>query len=294
MKLGKNAITVLEKRYLKKDDQGLPTERPEDMFRRVADTIAAADLAYDADADVAKVSNRFYEMVTNLEFLPNSPTLMNAGRDLGQLSACFVLPVDDSMDAIFEAVKQAALIHKSGGGTGFSFSRLRQKGSMVRTTGGVASGPISFMRVFNMATEAVKQGGTRRGANMGILRIDHPDILQFIDCKKDNADITNFNISVGVTEEFMAAVEKGEKYDLIDPKTKQPVGQLDATEVFNKIVEAAWRNGEPGIIFLDRLNRDNVVPSQGEIESTLSLIHICPDPESFRSRSAWQVQKESF
>ena len=268
MKLGKNAITVLEKRYLKKDDQGLPTERPEDMFRRVADTIAAADLAYDADADVAKVSNRFYEMMTNLEFLPNSPTLMNAGRDLGQLSACFVLPVDDSMDAIFEAVKQAALIHKSGGGTGFSFSRLRQKGSMVRTTGGVASGPISFMRVFNMATEAVKQGGTRRGANMGILRIDHPDILQFIDCKKDNADITNFNISVGVTEEFMAAVEKGEKYDLIDPKTKQPVGQLDATEVFNKIVEAAWRNGEPGIIFLDRLNRDNVVPSQGEIEST--------------------------
>ena len=268
MKLGKNAITVLEKRYLKKDDNGRPLEKPEDMFRRVADTIAAADAAYDSDVDLTKISDRFYELMTNLEFLPNSPTLMNAGRDLGQLSACFVLPVDDSMEAIFEAVKQAALIHKSGGGTGFSFSRLRQKGSMVRTTGGVASGPISFMRVFNMATEAVKQGGTRRGANMGILRIDHPDILQFIDCKKDNADITNFNISVGVTEEFMAAVEKGEKYDLIDPKTKQAVSQLDATEVFNKIVEAAWRNGEPGIIFLDRLNRDNVVPSQGEIEST--------------------------
>ena len=268
MKIGKNALTVLEKRYLIKNDHGEPVETVENMFRRVADTIAQADRQYDAGADVGKLSDRFYQMMTDLEFLPNSPTLMNAGRDLGQLSACFVLPIEDSMDAIFETVKQAALIHKSGGGTGFSFSRLRQQGSTVRTTGGVASGPISFMRVFNMATEAVKQGGTRRGANMGILRIDHPDILKFIDCKKDNADITNFNISVGITEEFMQAVEAGRDYDLIDPKSKESVGKLNAREVFDKIVEAAWRNGEPGIIFLDRLNRDNVVPSQGEIEST--------------------------
>ena len=268
MKIGKNGMTVLEKRYLRKDDNGQVLETAEEMFRRVADTIAAADQTYDQKADVKKTANRFYQMMTDLEFLPNSPTLMNAGRDLGQLSACFVLPVGDSMEEIFEAVKQAALIHKSGGGTGFSFSRLRQCGSTVRTTGGVASGPISFMRVFNMATEAVKQGGTRRGANMGILRIDHPDILQFIDCKKDNADITNFNISVGITEAFMQAVEAGKPYDLIDPKTKETVTQLDAREVFDKIVEAAWHNGEPGIIFLDRLNRDNVVPGQGEIEST--------------------------
>ncbi len=268
MKIGKNALTVLEKRYLMKDENGQPAETVEDMFRRVADTIAAADKNYDEKADTKTLSQRFYQLMTDLEFLPNSPTLMNAGRDLGQLSACFVLPVGDSMEEIFEAVKQAALIHKSGGGTGFSFSRLRHQGSTVRTTGGVASGPISFMRVFNMATEAVKQGGTRRGANMGILRIDHPDILQFIDCKKDNADITNFNISVGITEEFMRAVEEGRDYDLIDPKTKEAVKTLNAPQVFDKIVEAAWHNGEPGIIFLDRLNRDNVVPAQGEIEST--------------------------
>ncbi|MDD3833170.1 MAG: vitamin B12-dependent ribonucleotide reductase [Oscillospiraceae bacterium] len=268
LELTQNAITVLERRYLARGENGKLVETPEDLFRRVANAIAQPDLKYDSEAEITEVENEFYEMMTSLDFLPNSPTLMNAGRPLGQLSACFVLPVADSMEAIFEAVKQAALIHKSGGGTGFSFSRLRPTGSVVNSTGGVASGPISFMRVFNMATEAVKQGGTRRGANMGILRVDHPDILQFIDCKKDNADITNFNISVGITEAFMQAVEDGNDYDLIDPSTKLPVGQLNARQVFDKIVHSAWHNGEPGIIFLDRLNRDNVVPEQGEIEST--------------------------
>lgn len=268
MKISPNARTVLERRYLVRNDKGEVVETVEELFHRVAHAIAAPDALYDKKADVQALEETFYACMTALDFLPNSPTLMNAGRPLGQLSACFVLPVEDSMDAIFEAIKQAALIHKSGGGTGFSFSRLRPSGSTVNSTGGVASGPISFMRVFNMATEAVKQGGTRRGANMGILRIDHPDILDFINCKADNADITNFNISVGITEAFMHAVEEGRPYDLVDPATKTVVGQLDAREVFDKIVYAAWRNGEPGIIFLDRLNRDNVVPSQGEIEST--------------------------
>lgn len=268
MNISENARTVLERRYLIKDDNGKPLEKVEDLFRRVAKTIAQSDLIHDKNADVKKTENTFYKMMTGLEFLPNSPTLMNAGRPLGQLSACFVLPVEDTMEDIFESIKQAALIHKSGGGTGFSFSRIRQQGSAVNSTGGVASGPISFMKVFNMATEAVKQGGTRRGANMGILRVDHPDILAFIDCKANNKDITNFNISVGLTEEFMNAVENDEEYALMDPHTRQPVSTLRALEVFDKIVDAAWRNGEPGIIFLDRLNRDNVVPSQGAIEST--------------------------
>ena len=268
MKINKNAELVLERRYLAKDEHGDPMETVEGLFRRVADAIALADSHFDPKADVSAVSDRFYEMMTNLEFLPNSPTLMNAGPPLGQLSACFVLPVEDSMEGIFEAIKQAALIHKSGGGTGFSFSRLRPAGATVNSTGGVASGPISFMKVFNMATEAVKQGGTRRGANMGILRVDHPDILAFIDCKKDNAEITNFNISVGITERFMQAVEADETYPLVDPSTKETVGSLRAREVYGKIVESAWRNGEPGIIFLDRLNRDNVVPDIAEIEST--------------------------
>lgn len=266
--ISKNAMTVLNKRYLAKDENGNLTETVEGMFRRVADTIAASDLNYDKEADTSKLSNEFYEMMTGLRFLPNSPTLMNAGRVLGQLSACFVLPVEDSMEGIFDSVKNAALIHKSGGGTGFSFSRLRQQGSAVRSTGGVASGPVSFMKVFNAATEAVKQGGTRRGANMGVLRIDHPDILEFINCKADNKEITNFNISVGITEAFMEAVENHSDYDLIDPKTKQAVGHLSAEKVFDLIVDHAWKNGEPGIIFLDRLNRDNVIPSAGEIEST--------------------------
>ncbi len=268
MEITANARTVLEKRYLVRDAKGELTEDIEGLFRRVAAAIAAPDATYDENADTRALADRFYARMTALEFLPNSPTLMNAGRPLGQLSACFVLPIEDSMEAIFEAVKEAALIHKSGGGTGFSFSRLRPKGSVVATTGGVASGPISFMRVFNMATEAVKQGGKRRGANMGILRVDHPDILEFIDCKKNNKDITNFNISVGITEAFMRAADEDADYDLVDPHTHETVKKLSARAVFEKIVEAAWHNGEPGIIFLDRLNRDNVVPSVGEIEST--------------------------
>lgn len=267
MKLSDNAIKVLKRRYLSKDPEGNVVETPEDMFTRVASTIASADLAY-GESDIDDLESKFYNMMVNLEFMPNSPTLMNTGKDLGQLSACFVLPVEDSMEGIFDAVKNAALIHKSGGGTGFSFSRLRSKGSAVRTTGGVASGPISFIKVFNAATEAVKQGGTRRGANMAILRVDHPDILEFIQCKKDNSDITNFNISVGITEKFMEAVESGQDYELIDPHTGRPVSKLNAGEVFIKIVEMAWSNGEPGIIFLDRLNNYNPTPGLGEIEST--------------------------
>lgn len=266
--ISKNGIKVLEKRYLTKDEKGNVLETPEELFKRVSSFIADADKIYESNKDTSELKNRFYEMMSNLEFLPNSPTLMNAGRELGQLSACFVLPVEDSMEGIFDAIKYSAMIHKSGGGTGFSFSRLRSKGSSVNSTGGVASGPISFMKVFNAATEAVKQGGVRRGANMGILRIDHPDILEFIQCKKNDKEITNFNISVGITEEFMKAVEKGEEYELVDPNTKETKGKLKADEVFELIIDMAWNNGEPGIIFLDRMNRDNVVPELGEIEST--------------------------
>ena len=268
MELSKNALTILERRYLIKNGEGVVIETVEELFHRVAGAIAASDRRYDENSDCEALADSFYRMMTNLEFLPNSPTLMNAGRPLGQLSACFVLPVEDTMEGIFEAIKQAALIHKSGGGTGFSFSRLRPCGSAVNSTGGVASGPISFMKVFNMATEAVKQGGTRRGANMGILRVDHPDIMEFIHCKTNNKEITNFNISVGLTEKFMNAVEAGEDYELVDPHGGRVTGTLNAREVFECIVDAAWHNGEPGIIFLDRLNRDNVVPKAGEIEST--------------------------
>ena len=268
MAISKNALAVLEKRYLIRDEQGNPTETVDDLFHRVAGAIAAADRQFDPEADVEATAAAFYRMMTELEFLPNSPTLMNAGRPLGQLSACFVLPVGDSMEEIFDAIKNAALIHKSGGGTGFSFSRLRPKGSTVNSTGGVASGPVSFMKVFNAATEAVKQGGTRRGANMGILRVDHPDIMEFISCKNNTKEITNFSISVGITEAFMNAVERDQEYDLIDPASKEAVSRLRARDVFDAIVQSAWQTGEPGIIFLDRLNRDNVVPGLGEIEST--------------------------
>jgi len=270
-----SAKAVLARRYLLKDDQGRVIETPEQLFRRVAKFIAEADRNYGADdSSVEQTAASFYDMMAALDFMPNSPTLMNAGRDLGQLSACFVLPVGDSMEEIFESNKNAALIHKSGGGTGFAFSRLRPRNSVVASTMGVASGPVSFMKVYNASTEAVKQGGTRRGANMGILRVDHPDILEFIASKENTSEITNFNISVAITDAFMQALAKDTDYVLIDPRSKRPFVQdgqklrYNARDVFKQIVDHAWKTGEPGIIFIDRINQLNPTAPSETIEAT--------------------------
>src|SRR5437879_3694125 len=271
--LSPNAVTVLERRYLVKDDQGTPVERPEDLFARVARTVAEPDRRYGAsDKAVEGLAETFFELMATRVWMPNSPTLMNAGRPLGQLSACFVLPVDDSLSngqsGIYDTLRAMALVHQSGGGTGFAFSRLRPKNDVVRSTMGVASGPVSFMKLYDASTDVVKQGGTRRGANMGILRVDHPDILEFITCKDDLTQVTNFNISVAVTDRFMAAVEAGTSYELIHPRTGKAVGQLEAREVFRKIVHGAWKTGEPGVFFVDRANQYNPVPQLGGYEAT--------------------------
>src|SRR3954467_2771048 len=271
--LNDNARTVISKRYLVKDATGTPVEQPEDMFWRVAGTVAEADRRYGAhDGEVTAMAEQFYRLMVERRFEPNSPTLMNAGRPLGQLSACFVLPVEDALsngrDGIYDTLRSMALIHQSGGGTGFAFSKLRGKGSMVRSTTGVASGPVSFMKLYDASTDAVKQGGTRRGANMGILRVDHPDIMDFIACKEDLTQVTNFNISVGITRKFMSAVKAGASYDLIDPGTQKVTGQLDARMVWDKMILGAWRTGEPGVFFVDEANKYNPVPHLGKYEAT--------------------------
>jgi ribonucleoside-diphosphate reductase alpha chain len=266
MELTENALTVLRARYLLKDDKGNIIETPEDMFRRVAKTIASAESLHGGNP--VEWEEKFYTLMTNLRFLPNSPTLMNAGKKMGQLAACFVLPVSDSMDSIFDTLKNAALILQSGGGTGFSFSRLRPKSDIVRSTGGIASGPVSFMKIYNTATDVIKQGGARRGANMGILHIDHPDILEFIKIKRSEEELTNFNISVAVTDAFMDALKNNGEYDLINPRSRAAAGRLKAKVVFDEIVESAWKTGDPGVVFIDRINKANPTPKIGNMEST--------------------------
>ncbi|WP_250868771.1 vitamin B12-dependent ribonucleotide reductase [Methanococcoides seepicolus] len=266
LKLSVNAIRVLERRYLLKDEEGNIIETPTGMFKRVAKAVAPVDKRY--GGDVKKTEEEFYRMMAGLEFLPNTPTLMNAGTDLGQLSACFVLPVEDSLKDIFGALTNMSLVHQSGGGTGFSFSKLRPRGDVVKSTKGVASGPVSFMRIFDQATEVIKQGGKRRGANMGILRADHPDIIEFITSKQKEGFLDNFNISVGVTDEFMKAVEDDREYDLINPRTRKAMGKLRAKDVFDLIVTMAWRSGDPGLVFLDEINRKHPIAHVGTIEST--------------------------
>jgi ribonucleoside-diphosphate reductase alpha chain len=264
--LTENALRVLQQRYLIKDENGKVIETHEEMFKRVAKAIASAESLYGRDP--GEWEEKFHKLMSNLRFLPNSPTLMNAGKDIGQLAACFVLPVEDSMKSIFDSLKNAALILQSGGGTGFSFSNLRPKSDIVRSTGGIASGPVTFMRIYNTATEVIKQGGARRGANMGILRVDHPDILDFIKIKRIHGELTNFNISVSATDAFMDALKNNEEYDLINPRSKSVVGRMKAKTVFNAMVESAWETGDPGIIFIDRINRANPTPHVGTIEST--------------------------
>lgn len=266
MNLTENALKVLKARYLLKDEKGKVIETPEGMFRRVARTIAAAETQYGGNA--AEWEEKFYELMTSLRFLPNSPTLMNAGKEIGQLAACFVLPVDDSIHSIFDTLKNAALILQSGGGTGFSFTHLRPKSDVVHSTGGIASGPVSFMKIYNTATDVIKQGGARRGANMGILRIDHPDILDFIRIKRAEGELTNFNISVSVTDAFMDVLKNEGEYELVNPRSETVVGKIKAHDVFKEIVESAWETGDPGLIFIDRINRDNPTPNIGSIEST--------------------------